>query len=183
MKTKHAWLYDTTGESDRQQVTIVSVTPELITYHPYGGGFQCKRPNRDHIVIEYVDSFAPDYEWGWFGIDEPEFKGVHNKNQNWNGWKCPSFDRQESGQIAKKLLTKGELEFQWVDDLLVIKDTYHFEDGEPPTVIAPNDLFNDGRQFYPIGAAEWCWSFWTEEEANSFLIWRIPMIKLGDTND
>lgn len=95
------------------------------------------------------------------GIDpsraDEAFPATIDPRITWNGWECPSFDRETAEQvIAWATRELDGVSFAWDGDTLVMVD------GGEVDRIAP-----DGDGGYPIGAWAWCWRILTADELSN----------------
>lgn len=104
--------------------------------------------------------FIPDVESEYDG-----YKG-YTFEENWNGWKCPSFEKEEADKILEDFNNESMLGDQGLYDEKL--DVYKFSvNGEPIKGQSDEDLsiyeakmtdtVDGKKKLYSIGSFEWTW--------------------------
>lgn len=81
-----------------------------------------------------------------------EFAG-YSSEENWNGWACPAFEKEEALKIveAQNRINKDSAFYDEKKDAFVFKSTADEE------IEIYSAEITDGRKLYPIGSGNWIW--------------------------
>lgn len=145
-------------------VTVLSETPNSVSFAPKGGGFVYRIPKAlFQLDFEPQEVKEPTWRKAWFTWDGAERKWEgYTRWERWNGWECPMFTLEVAQDIAA--LTQAE---EWdkivyaPDKDCFIHTNYGDTEGYPQTACS---TLIDGRfvRLYEV-ADGWCWEEWVPE--------------------
>jgi hypothetical protein len=100
------------------------------------------------------------YKNAKFTLDIFDFKESINGityGKNWNGWECPKFSKENGLKLIK-------LFDQYSDDVIINplsynkeKDIFVYDNGQQDDYEEFEPMMIDGKNYYSIGAYNWCW--------------------------
>lgn len=139
-------------------VTVLSETPNSVSFAPKGGGFVYRIPKAlFQLDFEPQEVKEPTWRKAWFTWDGAERKWEgYTRWERWNGWECPMFTLEVAQDIAA--LTQAEEGDKIVyapDKDCFIHTNYGDTEGYPQTACS---TLIDGRfvRLYEV-ADGWCW--------------------------
>lgn len=99
------------------------------------------------------------YEWhtvaisDFAGLEKYQHRAYLNPEEDWNGWACPYFKKEEAERMSSWLPELGEaLSYDEKADEFIIGPEDCPEDSEHFPAV---DI--DGKKLYPIGTHSWVW--------------------------
>lgn len=139
-------------------VTLLSETPNSVTFAPKGGGFVCRIPKllfQADFEPEVVK--APTWRKAWFAWDGAERKWEgYTSGHRWNGWECPMFTLGVAQDLAATTQAEeGDKIVYDPDKDCFIHTNYGDTEGYPQTACS---TLIDGKyvRLYEV-ADGWCW--------------------------